>query len=90
MVGLNWKDAFVDGNKLGVRFGHLLQLCYRSKGRQCNPNDSNFAIEGYYDFQVTDNITVTPAVFWIQDADGDASVEGSDSLGGLVKTTFKF
>ena len=23
------------------------------------PDDSNFAIEGYYDFQVTDNITVT-------------------------------
>ena len=27
---------------------------------------NNFAIEAYYDFQVTDNITITPAVFWIE------------------------
>ena len=89
MVGLNWKDAFMDGNKLGVGFGTYSSYAKEVKGDN-NPNDSNFAIEGYYDFQVTDNITVTPAVFWIQDADGDASVDGSDSLGGLVKTTFKF
>ena len=89
MVGLNWTDAFIDGNKLGVGFGTYSSYAKEVKG-EGYPNDENFAIEGYYDFQVTDNITVTPAVFWIQDADGDASVEGSDSLGGLVKTTFKF
>ena len=89
MVGLNWNDAFIDGNKLGIGFGTYSSYATEVKG-DSDPGDSNFAIEGYYDFQVTDNITVTPAVFWIQDADGNASVEGSDSLGGLVKTTFKF
>ena len=53
-------------------------------------DDQNFAIEGYYDFKVSDNITVTPAIFWIEDADGNASVKGSDTVGGLIKTTFKF
>ena len=85
----NWTDAFIDGNKLGVGFGTYSSYATEVKG-DSDPGDSNFAIEGYYDFQVTDNITVTPAVFWIQDADGDASVDGSDSLGGLIKTTFKF
>ena len=89
MVGLNWSDAFIDGNKLGIGFGTYSSYATEVKG-DSDPDDGNFAIEGYYDFQVTDNITVTPAVFWIQDADGDASVDGSDSFGGLVKTTFKF
>ena len=89
MVGLNWNDAFIDGNKLGIGFGTYSSYATEVKG-DSDPDDGNFAIEGYYDFQVTDNITVTPAVFWVQDADGDASVKGSDSLGGLVKTTFKF
>ena len=89
MVGLNWNDAFVDGNKLGIGLGTYSSYATEVKG-DSDPDDGNFAIEGYYDFRVTDNITVTPAVFWIQNADGDASVDGADSLGGLIKTTFKF
>ena len=89
MVGLNWNNAFVDGNKLGIGLGTYSSYATEVKG-DSDPDDGNFAIEGYYDFRVTDNITVTPAVFWIQNADGDASVDGADSLGGLIKTTFKF
>ena len=89
MVGLNWKDAFIDGNKLGIGFGTYSSYATSVEGDN-DPDDGNFAIEGYYDFQVTDNITMTPAVFWIQNADGDASLDGSDTLGGLIKTTFKF
>ena len=55
-----------------------------------DPDDENFAIEAYYDYQVSDNITITPAIFWVEDADGAASVKGSDTFGGLFKTTFKF
>ena len=89
MVGLNWKDAFIDGNKLGVAFGSYSSYATEMKG-ESDPDDENFAIEAYYDYQVSDNITVTPAIFWIEDADGAAAVDGSNRLGGLVKTTFKF
>ena len=89
MIGLIWKNAFIDGNKMGIGFGSYSSYATEVKG-DSDPDDGNFAIEGYYDFQVTDNITVTPAVFYIQNADGDASIDGSDTLGGLVKTTFKF
>jgi hypothetical protein len=43
------------------------------------------AYEVFYKFQVTDNISVTPAFFWINGQGNNA-----DQTGGLVKTTFKF
>ncbi|MDC3056681.1 iron uptake porin, partial [bacterium] len=52
MVGLNWNDAFIDGNKLGIGFGTYSSYATEVKG-DSDPGDSNFAIEGYYDFQVT-------------------------------------
>ena len=42
---------FMDGNKLGVGFGTYSSYANEVKGDN-NPNDANFAIEGYYDFQV--------------------------------------
>ena len=69
MVGLNWKDAFMDGNKLGVGFGSYSSYATSVKG-QGWPDDENFAVEVYYDFRVTDNIQVTPAIFWVDDAYG--------------------
>jgi len=54
------------------------------------PDDQNFAIEGYYDFKVSDNIVITPAVFWVDNAYGQDQVDGQNKFGGLVKTTFSF
>jgi len=90
MVGLNWKDAFMDGNKLGVGFGSYSSYATEVKDAASDSDDASFAIEGYYDFQVTDNITVTPAIFYVTNADGKDQADGEDSLGALVKTTFKF
>ena len=40
--------------------------------------------EMFYSFAVTDNITITPSIFGIDE-------EGEDDLfGGIVKTTFTF
>ena len=89
MVGMNWKNAFVDGNKLGMAFGSYSSYATGMKGDN-SPEDENLAWEVYYDYRVSDNITVTPAIFYVDDADGAASVDGSDTFGGLVKTTFKF
>jgi hypothetical protein len=46
--------------------------------------DDNLAYELWYKFQVTDNISVTPAFFWIGNEGRD------DTFGGVLKTTFKF
>ena len=89
MVGLNWKDAFMMGNKLGVGVGSYSSYATSVKGQDW-PDDENFAVEAYYDFRVTDNIVVTPAIFWVDDAFGQEQPPGRNKFGGLVKTTFKF
>ena len=54
--------------------------------------DGQYAFEWWYKFQVTDNITVTPAVYYLSKPYGDVkrSDDAMSALGGLVKTTFKF
>jgi hypothetical protein len=89
MVGLTWDDAFVDGNKLGAAVGSYSSYATEVKGDN-DPEDENFAAEIWYNFQVTDNISVKPAVFWSQDANGSATVKGADKLGAVLQTTFKF
>ena len=55
-------------------------------------DDGNYALEGWYKFQVTDAISITPALFYLSRPMGQRTPEGQgfSSLGALVKTTFKF
>lgn len=83
MVGLQWSDVFVKGNALGIGLG-------MPQWADTEGAEGNFAMEFWYKFQVTDNISVTPAFFFI-DGQG-AGIEGNSTttVGGLLKTTFKF
>ena len=89
MVGLTWKDAFIEGNRLGAAFGQR-QYATEIVGGADDPADENFVWELYYDFKVSDNITVTPAIFGGEDTYNGASDNGDDIFGGLIQTTFKF
>ena len=61
-------------------------------GNGSTPQDGNYVWEWWYKFQVTDNISVTPAIFYLSRPDGQftASGETSNVFGGLVQTQFKF
>ncbi|KMM16697.1 iron uptake porin [Synechococcus sp. GFB01] len=86
MVGLQWADAFMKGNALGAAVGSAGQIgSFGTKGIWFEDAEETLAVELWYKFQVTDNISVTPAVFYIQNDNGF-----DDTVGGLVKTTFKF
>jgi hypothetical protein len=100
-LGLQWADAFVKGNALGMAVGQPTFLTSVERSNvtvdgssvSTKTNDGNYAWEWWYKFQVTDNISVTPALFYLsaplgqlQKADG----KSFDNFGGLVKTTFKF
>lgn len=89
MVGFNWKNVFVDGNKFGVGFGLYLSYVILMKG-DSSFDDENFVFEVYYDYQVSDNVMVIFVVFWVQDVDGNVLVDGFDIFGVLVKIIFKF
>jgi len=74
-VALQWNDAFIKGNALGMAYG----------ATQVGGSDpSENAYELFYKFQATDNISVTPAFFWI-----NGGGTNPDQVGGLVKNTFK-
>jgi hypothetical protein len=95
MVGLQWADAFMKGNALGMALGTSGQLrtgAPTGRGIVTNNGESNLAYELWYKFQVTDNISVTPGFFWIENSATAIAGPGSgdDTYGALVKTTFKF
>jgi|LakMenEpi03Aug12_release.lakeMendotaPanAssembly.Ray.scaffolds.fasta_scaffold01280_39 hypothetical protein len=98
-VGLQWKDAFAKGNALGMAVGQpTFVTALKNNGRlvgndnDLGPNDGNYAWEWWYKFQVTDNISVTPALFYLSRPNGQYTANGETNtvFGGLIQTQFKF
>jgi hypothetical protein len=102
-VGIQWADAFLKGNTLGMAVGQPTFVTSWDNNLNVNGGndfvaDGNYAWEWWYMFQVTDNISVTPAVFYLSRPLGFATNNFRDNgsgstfnnFGGLVKTTFKF
>jgi hypothetical protein len=97
-VGLQWSDVFWKGNAFGMAAGQPTFITSVGANMTDNPNlrspnDGNYAWEWWYKFQVTDNISVTPAVYYLSAPLGQLQKDESRSLnnfGGLVKTTFRF
>ncbi len=90
MVGLQWDDAFIKGNALGMAVGQPVFATALANGQ--SPQDSNVAWECWYKLQVTDSISVTPALFYLGRPLGQDTTPGTTfrQLGGLVKITFRF
>ncbi len=89
-VGLQWQDVFAPGNALGMAVGQPTFATSLEGGD--TPNDGNVVWEWWYKFQLTDHISVTPALFYLSRPLG-GDTPGGDSfrqLGGLVKTSFRF
>ena len=97
-VGLQWADAFVKGNSLGMAVGQPTFVTAMNSG---TPQDAGYAWEWWYKFQVTDHISVTPAIFYLSNPTGQYGFNSAQvdtlstsnpltNFGGLIKTTFKF
>ena len=78
-TGLQWSDVFLKGNAAGVAVGQ--------PSNSENANKSTM-FEAFYKYQVSDNIAITPAVFYASDNQG--TLNASSGWGGVVQTTFKF
>jgi len=96
-VGLQWADAFIKGNAAGMAVGQTPFVTSYPDAVGGHPNDGNYAWEWWYKFQVTDNISVTPALYYLSQTSGElgkyngtASNVSVNNFGGIVKTTFKF
>ena len=90
MVGLEWNDLFAEGNAGGFAIGQA-PFATSLKGGD-TPHDGNYVSELWYKFQVTDNIVITPGIFYLSrpfsglmDTD-----ETLNQFGGVLRTTFTF
>ena len=90
MVGLQWTDVFAKGNDFGFAVAQPVFATALTGGD--TPNDGNYVWEWWYKVQVTNNITLTPALIYLSRPLGQQTPAGASfsQFGGLVKTTFRF
>jgi len=85
MIGLGWKDLFIDGNRAGVAFGSR-QAATSYEGSGSDDAEDNFVWEAYYTFKVNDGVSITPAVF----GGSDVNATDQDVNGAVLLTEFRF
>jgi hypothetical protein len=78
-VGLQWSDVFVKGNAAGIAVGQ--------PGNSDNVSEDATMLEVFYKYQVSNNISITPALFYVSN---NARYQGESSWGGVVQTKFTF
>jgi hypothetical protein len=93
-VAFQWDDAFVKGNSAGFAFGQGANpnstssvACTPGSSTVCaGPNDA-WMYEIFYKFQVTDNISITPSIFWVD----EMVLNGvNNAWGGVIQAQFRF
>jgi hypothetical protein len=95
-VGLEWSDVFLEGNSFGMAVGQPTFITDIDVKGGKNESDylkgGGYAWEFFYKFQVTDNITVTPAIHYLSAPFTNTQSGGNklNAMSGLIKTTFKF
>jgi len=90
-VAFQWTDAFVAGNAAGLAVGQGTMATELRTG--ATPNDGNLALEGWYRFQLSDAISITPAIFYLANPLGQTLASRGqflNNLGVLVQTRFQF
>ena len=90
MLGLQWSDVLAKGNSFGMGFGQPSFATATSNG---TPAESGvWAWEWWYQWQLSDAVSVTPAVFYLNNPQGNSqgSEGAANQFGALVKTSFRF
>ena len=90
LLALQWKDAFAQGNALGLAVGSPV-MATGLRG-DVAPHDGTTVMEAWYKVQLTDQISLTPALFYITRPLGQLTLSGHtlSQLGALIKTSFRF
>jgi hypothetical protein len=96
-VGLQWKDAFKKGNSAGMGVGQPTFVTATRNGT--TPFDGNYAWEWWYKYKVSDNVSVTPMLFYLSNPSGLGAgwnqstlnnAQNPNVFGGLLTAQFKF
>lgn len=89
-VTLAFPDLGKEGNLLGFVLGRepYLDKLEAASSLRSFRNDTSWHLEGFYKYQLTDNISVTPGVVWITNPNQDKG--NDDIIIGTLRTTFTF
>jgi hypothetical protein len=79
-AGLQWSDVFAKGNAAGIAYGQ--------PGNSTTISKDASLFEVFYKYKVSDNISVTPAVFYV--SNNQAFQNNSSNWGGVIQTKFTF
>jgi hypothetical protein len=80
MAGVQWSDVFAKGNAAGFAIGQ--------PGNAEGLPATATMWEVFYRYRVSDNISITPAVFYV--SNNQAFQGASSNYGGIIQTQFRF
>ena len=80
MAGLQWSDVFAKGNAAGFSIG--------APGNAPTLSKDAIMWETFYRYKVSDNISITPSVFYVSNNQGLKNA--SSNYGGVIQTSFRF
>jgi hypothetical protein len=90
MTGFHFSDVFKEGNTAGLIFGQPLArnavggIATIPTGATATP----YHLEGYFNFKLSKNISITPGVFFVFNPEGINNAPTATV--GVVRTTFTF
>ncbi len=90
-LGLSVPDFGKEGSVLGLFGGiqpTLRGIFASGVDRTRSRTDDVWHVEGFYKYQLTDNITITPGLVWVMSPNQDA--RDSSNVIGTLRTTFSF
>jgi hypothetical protein len=85
------RDLFGQGNMGGLLVGvppRVADVQVNNQRVSALIEDASLVVEGFYRYQVSDNISITPGLIWVADPGNDNST--SDSVIGTIRTVFSF
>ncbi len=87
-VTLGFPDLGKKGNLAGIIVGMEPKVTNSSINEIAKDRDTSYHIEAFYQYQVNDNIAITPGIIWLTAPDHNSN--NKDVVIGALRTTFSF
>ncbi|NJK73192.1 MAG: iron uptake porin [Microcoleus sp. SU_5_6] len=87
-VTLAFPDLLKEGNVAGILVGMEPRVTSSTNRTLPEDKDTSLHIEAFYQFKLSDNISITPGVIWLTAPDHNN--DNSDLVIGVLRTTFTF
>ncbi|BDA69757.1 porin; major outer membrane protein [Calothrix sp. PCC 7716] len=85
---LTFPDLGKEGSLVGIILGMEPKVTSSSINELSPDKDTSYHLEAFYQYRLTDNITITPGLIWLTAPDHNSN--NDDVVIGAVRTTFTF